>query len=85
MTMSSGVAAIFTTLDDSSPKIGKETVGTSTKASHGDHIHCIPIPIGVWVDGGKPYLESTSTLCYVWLPALAALYWDNVLELLYVG
>jgi hypothetical protein len=85
MSMQSGVAAQFTTLDDSDPKIGKETPGTSTKAAHGDHIHQIPIVIGVFVDGGKPQLESTSTLCYIWIPTNGGLYWDDSLELLYIG
>ncbi len=81
MTVEGGVAAVYTTLDENLPSIGIPGQGTSNASSHGDHIHPLLLPIGVYVSGGIPQLESTSTLCYIWVPVGAYLTWDTSLEL----
>lgn len=85
MVVNSGVSSIFTQLDSSDPRIGKTTAGSSNLAAHGDHIHPLLIPIGVYIDSGKPCLESTSTLCYIWVPSGNYLAWDDVNELFVYG
>jgi len=82
MSMTSGVAAIFTTLDDSDPKVGKMTAGTSTKAAHGDHIHPLVIPFGYYVTSGYIEMEFSSSLYFVWTPN-NNLIWDDSTDMLY--
>ncbi len=86
MGMSSGVAAIYTTLSNDTPKNdGVAAVGTDSMAAHGDHIHKLIFPFGIFVSGGYPQMETTSTLCYVYIPSGKGLYWDSAEEYLYIG
>lgn len=81
MAVEGGIATIQTIVYDTTmPEYGIPKIGTDASASHGDHVHPLILPMGVYVNSGKPYLESTSTLCYIWTPN-NALYWDSVLEL----
>lgn len=86
MPTSGGVAAIYTNLDDTDPlKDGIAAAGDSTKASKSSHVHPLIFPFGVFVGSdGYPQLESTSTLCYFWIPTGGWLYWDTIQELLYI-
>ena len=83
MAVEGGVATIQTVVYDTTmPDYGVPKVGTDASASHGDHVHRTPVQIGVWLSGGVPYMETASTLCYIWTPN-NALYWDSDLEMVY--
>lgn len=85
MTVETSAVKITNTLGTADPKIGTTGPGTSNIGSREDHIHPLIIPIGVWVDGGIPYLESTSTLCYIFVPVGNTLLWDTTLEMFSYG
>jgi hypothetical protein len=82
MTVETSAAKIINTLGTSDPKVGITGPGTSNNGSREDHIHPMIIPVGVWVNGGIPYMEATSTLSYVFVPG-NFLQWDTVLEMFY--
>ncbi len=83
MTIEGGVANIQTiTYSITIPEYGIEKIGTSATSARGDHVHRQVLQIGVWISASIPYLESTSTLCYIWTPN-NKLYWDSDLEMLY--
>jgi hypothetical protein len=87
MPTSGGVAQISLSLDPSDPQpLGPITGGVSSLGSRSDHVHPLLLPIGVFVGAdGYPQLETTSTLCFIWIPSSHYLAWDSTSQLfLYV-
>ncbi|MDD5614888.1 MAG: hypothetical protein PHH85_01650 [Candidatus Methanoperedens sp.] len=88
MSVDIGVAQILpAALSSNNPTLeGPVNAGSGIVGSRDDHVHPLLLPIGVYVGAdGYPQLETTSTLCFIWIPSGHFLEWDSTQQLFLYG